>query len=137
MKILIMGMPETGKSTLANQICLELKAKLLNADQIREKFDDWDFTERGRIRQAYRMRDLAIFCDTKDGYVVCDFICPTPETRKIFNADFTVWVDTKGTDKYDDTNRLFTQPETYDFRVTTKDAQFWTPRICRLIEKTK
>ena len=59
-----MGMPETGKSTLANQICLELKAKLLNADQIREKFDDWDFTERGRIRQAYRMRDLAIFCDT-------------------------------------------------------------------------
>ena len=45
-----MGMPETGKSTLANQICLELKAKLLNADQIREKFDDWHFTERGRIR---------------------------------------------------------------------------------------
>ena len=71
----------------------------------------------------------------KEGsYVVCDFICPTPKARELFNADFIVWVDTIKKGRYDDTNAMFVKPEKFDFHVTTQDAKIWATKIAKEIK---
>ena len=89
-----MGLPGAGKTTLANQLAPKIKAKRLNADEVRKAANDWDFSAEGRVRQANRMRDLAKKLRDEGNYVVADFVCPTKEARKLFGADFTIWMDT-------------------------------------------
>lgn len=129
MKILIMGLPGAGKTTLALNLIRLLSPNVLwlNADEIRKKYDDWDFSHEGRIRQSQRMRDIAEKSDKK--YIIADFVCPLPEMRKIYDADFTVWVDTIKEGRFEDTNKAFIQPETYDVRVTEQDAGKWAKVI--------
>jgi len=90
MKILIMGLPGSGKTTLAESLAHELDCDHFNADKVREQFNDWDFTAEGRLRQARRMRELA----DKTDLAICDFVCPLPEMREIFGADVVIWMDT-------------------------------------------
>ena len=92
--ILIMGLPGSGKTTLANELAPMLNAKRLNADEVRKEANDWDFSEEGRKRQAKRMADFALKMKEDGSYVVADFICPTPEARNLFPADYIIWVDT-------------------------------------------
>jgi adenylylsulfate kinase len=132
--ILIMGLPGSGKTTLANELGPMLNAKRLNADEVRKEANDWDFSEEGRKRQAKRMADFAIKLKNEGNYVVADFICPTPEARKLFPANFTIWVDTIKEGRFEDTNKLFVKPETYDFHVTTQDAKNWAPKILKEIK---
>ena len=61
--------------------------------------------------------------------VIADFICPTPEARKLFPADYVVWVDTIQKGRFEDTNQMFIKPEKFDFHVTTQDANLWAPKI--------
>jgi len=129
-----MGLPGSGKTTLANELGPMLNAKRLNADEVRKEANDWDFSEEGRKRQAKRMADFAIKLKNEGNYVVADFICPTPEARKLFPANFTIWVDTIKEGRFEDTNKLFVKPETYDFHVTTQDAKNWAPKILKEIE---
>ena len=86
--ILIMGLPGSGKTTLANEIAPSLNAKRLNADEVRKEANDWDFSEEGRIRQAKRMADFAKKLKDDGNYVIADFVCPTPEARNLFPADY-------------------------------------------------
>ena len=86
--ILIMGLPGSGKTTLANEIAPSLNAKRLNADEVRKEANDWDFSEEGRTRQAKRMADFAKKLKDDGNYVVADFVCPTPEARSLFPADY-------------------------------------------------
>ena len=102
-----MGLPGSGKTTLANELGPMLNAKRLNADEVRKKANDWDFSEEGRKRQASRMADFALNLKKDGSYVVADFICPTPEARKLFPADFIIWVDTIKKGRFDDTNKMF------------------------------
>ena len=129
-----MGLPGSGKTTLANELAPMLNAKRLNADEVRKEANDWDFSEEGRSRQAKRMADLAIKLNETGNYVVADFICPTPKARSLFPADYVIWVDTIKEGRFDDTNKMFVKPDKYDFHVTTQDAKNWAPRILKEIK---
>ena len=131
--ILIMGLPGSGKTTLANELAPLLKAKRLNADEVRKEANDWDFSEEGRKRQSKRMADFAIKMSQDGSYVVADFICPTPEARSLFPADYIIWVDTIKEGRFDDTNKMFVKPDKYIFHVTTQDAKNWAPKIYKEI----
>jgi hypothetical protein len=98
-----------------------------NADDVRKRYNDWDFSNEGRIRQSIRMADFALSC-TSD-YVICDFVAPLVEQRNNFKADWTIWVDTIDRGRFEDTNRAFVEPEVYDFRVTEQDAEKWAEFI--------
>lgn len=134
-RILIMGLPGAGKTYLAQYTLERLQnahksVSWLNADIVRKQFNDWDFSREGRIRQAHRMHDLAAAMTTD--FVICDFICPLPEMRAAFDADFTVWVDTITEGRFSDTNAMFVPPTHYDLRITEQDA----PRYSELVADT-
>ena len=154
-RILIMGLPGAGKTYLAQALkkYLETNGDLMkinpqrvltyegipgpgfmnvgvdwfNADEIRKKFNDWDFSKEGRIRQSLRMFQFAMECTGE--YVICDFVAPLVEMRNNFKADWTIWVDTIDRGRYEDTNQAFVPPEVYDFRITEQDAEKWAEFI--------
>ena len=132
--ILIMGLPGSGKTTLALELAPLINAKRINADEVRKNANDWDFSEEGRTRQAKRMADLAQKIKEQGNHVVADFICPTPKARSLFPADYVVWVDTIKKGRFDDTNQMFVKPEKYDCHVTTQDAKVWAPKIAKEIK---
>jgi len=131
--ILVMGLPGAGKTTLANELAPLLNAKRVNADEVRKAANDWDFSEEGRKRQSKRMSDLALNLKNEGNYVIADFICPTPEARNLFPADFIIWVDTIIEGRFEDTNQMFVKPEKYDFHVTSQDAKHWASKIIKEI----
>ena len=132
--ILIMGLPGAGKTTLANELAKLIKSKRLNADEIRRAANDWDFSEEGRTRQSKRMSEVALKLKNEGNNVIADFICPTPEARKLFPADYIVWVDTIQKGRFEDTNQMFIKPEKFDFHVTTQDAKVWAPKIAEAVK---
>jgi len=146
-RILIMGLPGAGKTYLAEALKKYLEEngnisygralnefinpKVLvnwfNADDIRRKYNDWDFSNDGRIRQSIRMFQFSM--EAGGDYVICDFVAPLVEMRNNFKADWTVWVDTIREGRYADTNAAFVEPEQYDFRVTEQNAEKWAEFI--------
>jgi adenylylsulfate kinase len=132
--ILIMGLPGSGKTTLASELAPLINAKRINADEVRKAANDWDFSKEGRSRQAKRMADLAKKIKDEGDYAIADFICPTHEARNLFPADYIVWVDTIKKGRFDDTNQMFVKPEKYDCHVTTQDAKVWAPKIAKEIK---
>lgn len=146
-RILIMGLPGSGKTTLATALKRYLEEhgdisydralnefidpKVLvnwfNADDIRRKYNDWDFSNDGRIRQSLRMFQFSM--ESGGDYVICDFVAPLVEMRNNFKADWTIWVDTIRESRYADTNAAFVEPEVYDFRVTEQAAEKWAEFI--------
>jgi adenylylsulfate kinase len=147
-KILIMGLPGSGKTTLAEALKkyleengtmnmssaemmpltgLNARVKWFNADEVRKKYNDWDFSDAGRIRQSLRMAQFAL--ESGGDYVICDFVAPLVEMRNNFKADWTVWVDTIKEGRYEDTNKAFIEPEVYDFRITEQNAEKWAEFI--------
>ena len=137
-KILIMGLPDSGKTTLAKLLAPMFNAVLLNADEVRKEANDWDFSEMGRSIQANRMKRLADEAIQSNRNVVADFVCPTEHTREDFDADYIIWMDTIKESKFEDTNKMFEQPKNFDFKVTHKDAQMFSLLIKQeILDKLK
>jgi len=139
-RILIMGLPGAGKTYFAERLKNYLETssffkpgestesscpsvKWINADDVRKKYNDWDFSHEGRMRQSVRMRDLAD--SFTDDFVIADFVAPLLEMRHNFKADWTIWMDTIEQGRFEDTNKMFVPPEIYDFRVTEQNAEKW------------
>ena len=95
-----------------------LSAAWYNADKVREMANDWDFSIEGRARQSNRMRTFADFEKNNNRVVICDFVCPTKETRENFGADIVIWMDTIKEGRFEDTNKLFQKPDNVDFHIT-------------------
>jgi hypothetical protein len=150
-RILIMGLPGAGKTYFAERLKRRLEEHLreplelslrpiadaqitvgwLNADEVRKHFNDWDFSREGRIRQSLRMRELADTSNTD--YVIVDFVAPLPEMRHNFKADWTIWMDTIEAGRFEDTNRMFVDPDVYDFRITEQNAEKWSEFVAEHI----
>ena len=131
--VLIMGLPGSGKTTLASELVPLLKAKWLNADEVRKEANDWDFSPEGRTRQAKRMWEKAQEFKKQGNNVVADFVCPTPAARELFPADYIIWMDTIKEGRFEDTNKMFIKPEKFNYHVTTLDAKNWAPKIFKEI----
>lgn len=111
MKILIMGLPGSGKTHLAERLQKHLNCAWFNADAIRSMANDWEFSDAARLRQAKRMRNLADYETFNGSTVICDFVCPTHDTREAFRADITIYMDTIEEGRFEDTNRVFQKPD--------------------------
>ena len=130
-----MGLPGSGKTTIAKLISEKLNAVWINADEVRKQANDWEFSEEGRKRQALRMWTFAEEALDAGKIVVADFICPTEETRKQFNADYTVWMDTIEKGRYEDTNQIFEKPVNPNFIIRYLDADMWAKVIVKEIKE--
>lgn len=119
-RILIMGLPGSGKTTLAKKLSIKLNSDWLNADKIRKKFKDWDFSKNGILRQSMRMYQLSK--KSKKKFIIADFICPYEKGRKIFNADFTVWMNTIRKSRYNKMNIIFQKPKKIDYEINNKNS---------------
>lgn len=137
MKILIMGLPGSGKTTLALKLSKKLKAKWLNADKIRKKFNDWDFSKEGRVRQAKRMAKISQKFEKKGLIVVADFVSPIAKTTKLFNPNFIIWMDTIKASKFKDTNTMFVKPKKFDIRIKSMSLDLREKESSKIAKKIK
>ena len=117
-----MGISGAGKTTLARELQARLNCAWINADEIRKKYNDWDFSEEGRIRQSQRMREQANLFNSD--YVIADFIAPLTRMREEFSADFTIWMDTIQQSQFADTDRMFVRPTSIEYNLRIKDFNY-------------
>ena len=117
-KILIMGLPDSGKTSLAKLLAPMFNAVLLNEDEVRKEANDFDLSEIGRSIHTNRMKRLADEAIQNNRNVVADFEC-TDDERKDFNADYIIYMDTIKESKLE-------LPSNFDFKVTHKDAQMFS-----------
>lgn len=116
MIIQIIGLPGSGKTTLAKALKERINAIHLNADEVRADINsDLGFSEAEREEQSRRLGAMARLLSNQGYDVIVDFVCPTEETRLVFGKpDILVWMNTIKQGRFLDTNKLWQDPELYD-----------------------
>jgi phosphopantetheine adenylyltransferase len=119
MRVLIFGLPGSGKTYLAEKLVEYLGDKVawFNADKVREEADDWDFSDEGRLRQNQRMIDLCVNAEVEGKIAIADFVAPFESARNKFFADYEIFVDTIEEGRFEDTNKVFQRPVATDYNV--------------------
>ena len=138
MKILIMGLPGAGKTTLATALAPRLNAVCLNADAVRANISkDLGFAHDDRIEHARRLGWLCDRVVEAGTYAIADFVCPTEATRAAFGGAFVIWVDRCKTSRFTDTNDMFEVPSHFDVRVSREGTPtYWVEKVCeKLLHK--
>jgi|TARA_R110002153_G_scaffold5754_7_gene26647 hypothetical protein len=137
-KILIMGLPGSGKTTLAEILVKKLKAAWFNADAVRQDiYSELGFSPQDRLSHATRMGKLCDWAKMGGSYVIADFVCPTQETRQAFNADFTIWVDRIQEGRYEDTNKMFEAPKNADVTLGEGSADEWAKIVINKLNSSE
>ncbi len=131
--ILIMGLPGSGKTTLAKELKKKLKAAWINADKIRKKYNNWDFSKNGVIKQARRMKKISKI--SKKKITIVDFVCPYEKGRKIFKPDYLIWMDTVKKGRFSTFDKSFEKPKRFNFKIKKKKAKFYSKRIIDDLKK--
>jgi hypothetical protein len=137
-KVLVMGLPGAGKTTLATVLAPRLNAVHFNADAVRANISkDLGFDMNDRVEHARRMGWLCDRVVEAGTYAIADFVCPTEETRATFGDAFVIWLDRIQISRFADTNQLFEPPTHYDVRVTAEGTpNYWAERICEKLLPT-
>tara|TARA_B100001063_G_C16752378_1_gene551004 strand:+ start:1319 stop:1732 length:414 start_codon:yes stop_codon:yes gene_type:complete len=131
-KILIIGLPGSGKTTLAKKLLLFLNADWLNADVVRKKFNDWDFSQKGVLRQSKRMKALAN--KSKKKIVIADFVCPYEKGRKIFKPNYLIWMNTVKKGRFSTFDTSFEIPNNCNFIIRKKIKDIHKKIIVNIFE---
>lgn len=137
-KILIMGLPGSGKTTLARHLVLKLKAVHFNADEVRANINkDLGFALEDRLEHARRMGWLCDQVAKADHWAVADFVCPTKQTRSAFGAAFVIYMNTIREGRFEDTNRMFEPPDAgeYNLVINSFDAENHAEYIHQLLQR--
>ena len=139
-RILVCGLPGSGKTTFTADLARTLNhthtVVKINADEVRKFYNDWDFSPKGRRRQAQRMVDIANDVYSAVDVVILDFVCPLEELRDLVQADIIIWADTLQESRFEDTNAIFENPIKYDYRFRAyKDSYVIISDIKQLLEE--
>jgi hypothetical protein len=131
MIIQIIGLPGSGKTTLATALADRINAVHLNADYVRATINsDLGFAPEDRVEHARRMGEMARMLSGQGLIVVIDFICPTTDTRTAFGKpDILVWMDTITEGRFEDTNKLWEVPTEFDYHFVSYDSKGQTDLI--------
>ena len=131
MIIQIIGLPGSGKTTLAIALCDRINAVHLNADYVRATINaDLSFSPKDRVENARRLGEIAKMLSNQGLNVVVDFICPTAATREAFGkADICIWLDTIDESRFEDTNKLWEKPTKFDYHFVSYDSEGQTDSI--------
>lgn len=113
MIIQIIGLPGSGKTTLATALKERINAIHLNADYVRATINsDLGFTIEDRIEHARRLGEMARMLEGQGHTVIVDFICPTELTRAAFGKpNILIWMDTISEGRFEDTNKIWEDPQ--------------------------
>lgn len=122
--ILVFGLPGAGKTYFAERLKEHLgdAAVHINGDGIRAMYNDWDFSEEGRARQAERMNRYAIEENVNGKHVILDFICPKEEYRELIDADIMVYANRTPVRDFPNTTKMFEPPSEYDFLINDESV---------------
>ncbi len=113
MIIQIIGLPGSGKTTLAETLKEKINAIHLNADYVRSTVNsDLGFSIEDRVEHARRLGEMSRMLSGQGYDVIVDFVCPTKQTRDSFGKpDILIWMDTIAEGRFEDTNKLWEDPE--------------------------
>lgn len=119
MIIQIIGLPGSGKTTLAKALKERINAIHLNADEVRSTINsDLSFSMSNRIEHARRLGEMARLLSRQGQTVIVDFVCPTRKTREAFGKpDALIWMNTISESRYSDTNSLWQSPDNADLVI--------------------
>ena len=133
MRILITGLPGSGKTTFAKELAKKIRgSKIFNGDEVRKEHNDWDFSIEGRMRQAYRMRRLA---GEHPGVSIADFVAPTPPMRAAYDPHITIFMDTIKAGRFEDTNKLYDPPLKPDLHIKDFTEFYHTSYVLMAMSK--